>query len=57
MKNIIYLFIIGITFSSCASLSTDGTLFRHGDMKYTIRIDQEKIKVLKYSVTTLSKIN
>ena len=35
----------------------NGTLIRHGDMKYTIRTDQEKIKVLKYSETTLSKIN
>lgn len=34
-----------------------GTLIRHGDMKYTIRTDQGGIKVLKYSETTLSKIN
>ena len=66
MKNIIYLF---LCFNQITSLIGDrvevidssgtynGTLIRHGDMKYTIRTDQGKIKVLKYSETTLSKIN
>jgi len=34
-----------------------GILIRHGDMKYTIKTDQGKIKILKYSKTSLSKID
>ena len=47
---------IEVTDSSRRTIAK-GILIRHGDMKYTIRTDQGKIKVLKYSETTLSKIN